>query len=158
MRIIELNAVTGLATLANKIAINMISYWARCARQLLFSACRFFFAMSLPWSLLLMMSITGTLLLDFTGGQQVGYHLSFMRVQVDMEVNRVLLECIFAFNNSIAVNANFYRNDELYNNLPQRRNFSQGVVFIVDRQSEGDFTCGESSGLVSDPPQTIVGE
>ena len=105
-----------------------------------------------------MMSITGTLLLDFTGGQQVGYHLSFMRVQVDMEVNHVLLKCIFAFNNSIAVNANFYRNDELCNDLPRRRNVSgQGVTFIVDRQSEGDFTCGES-GLVSDPPQTIVGE
>lgn len=114
--------------------------------------------MSLPLPLLLLVTFTGAFLMDFTGGQQVGYHLSFMRIQIDMEVNRVLLRCIFTYNNSLAVNANFYHNNELFNKLPQRRNISEGVIFIVDRQSEGDFTCGEGDSLISDPPQTIVGE
>ena len=61
---------------------------------------------------------------------------------------------------TIVTDADFFRNGELYE-LPDRQELDQGVQFVVDRSSEGLFTCGEHQRFgvrASGPPLAIVGE
>jgi hypothetical protein len=54
---------------------------------------------------------------------------------------------------------NFFRNGELHNDLPQRRDLSTTgqVRFVVDRMSEGNFSCGAVASMAS-KARTIISE
>lgn len=112
--------------------------------------------MSLPATLLLLLlTLTGTLVCT---GQEAGYHLSFTRISHSVgDCNRILLECIFSYNGTLALGASFFRNGTLYDIPGATAVTGRGVRFVVDRYSEGNFTCGVE-GSTSSPPQTIVGE
>lgn len=102
----------------------------------------------------LLLVLISTILLASALGQR-SYDLTFRRLPND--INRILLVCVDASNGELVLDASFFRNGVLYT-------FSQGAViprlgvrFVVDRSSEGNFTCGEV-GRTRSPGQTIVGE
>lgn len=106
-------------------------------------------------SVALLLTLSGTILLASAQGPQ-GYDLTVRRPFAD-DINRILLECVDAFNGVLIEDPKFFRNGVLYN-LPQRAVIpNMGVRFVVDRSSEGNFSCGEE-GRTSVPAATIVGE
>ena len=87
------------------------------------------------------------------------YDLTFSRSS--LEVNTVRLTCALLPENVIATGVDFFRNGRPFLLLQSSRIASQGgVAFVVDRSSEGSFTCGRktsSEWVQSTPPKSIIG-
>lgn len=81
---------------------------------------------------------------------QRSYDLTFSRPYTD--INRILLVCVDASNGKLVLDASFFRNGALYNNLPRKAVTNTGVVLVVDHATEGNFTCGEQRST-SVPPR-----
>ena len=112
----------------------------------------FIMTLHLPATLLLLTLAGG--MLGSIHGQK--YVLRFLR-PLPTDPNRILLECRSVSDDTLVLGASFFRNGLPYN-LPDGEVIPNlGVRFVVDKWSEGNFTCGEE-GQISTPPQTIVGE
>lgn len=110
----------------------------------------------------LLLTLSSTRLLGFSQGQPAGYDLTFSRPVSDSIINRILLRCADTLDDTLIEDAKFFRNGVRYD-LPRKEVVSgsgssqSGVSFVVDRLSEGNFTCGVE-GITSVPDQTIVGK
>lgn len=108
-------------------------------------------------SAILLLALISTTLLASALGQPRSYDLVVDRTLSSFEINRILLICSDASNGELVLNALFFRNGLQYD-IPDRADIpGRGVRFVVDRTSEGNFTCGEQ-GSTSTPPRAIVGE
>ncbi len=72
--------------------------------------------------------------------------------------NIITLRCIDTETGSIDRGAVFFRNNERIV-LPRSAPVTQGVLFRITRELEGDYTCGRDGfNTVQSPPVRIVGE
>ncbi len=98
----------------------------------------------------------------FVSSQGDNYALSYSRIRPfnGPVGNIILMECSNVVGGDLVRDPDFFRNRLLFD-LPQMQVIDNlGVRFIVDRSSEGNYSCGRETGFGVDssaPPMTIIG-
>jgi hypothetical protein len=108
--------------------------------------------MSHASTMLVLLTLISATPLMSVGWQRAGVVLQFYRPLWLTNPNHVIMKCKDSFYATLVLNALFFRNGLRYNAMVSL----MGVSFVVDRSSEGNFTCGDER--IRSPPVTIVGE
>jgi hypothetical protein len=91
---------------------------------------------------------------------QAGFTLRVIRpLRLNNNPNLIIMECRDSSDDTLVLDALYFRNGLQYE-LPNAMVVNRvGVRFVVDRSSEGNFTCGTGEeSFRSSPPITIIGK